>query len=115
MTFPTANQIASTILACLTVVACHRAQVDSQALSPVECTAAPVEDGRVAFSVAGQRGRTRLAPDDWRQEFVGSWRITMMVDSTQAFVRQRSVFRPVVSPCSAAGVLQITDTVLALR
>ena len=115
MTLPTASQIASAIVAGLAVVACHRTRVDSQQLSPVACSAAPAEDGRLAFGVAGRQGSARLASDDWKQAFVGSWDITMTVDSTQAFVRQRSVFRPVQSPCNGAGFLQISDTLLELR
>jgi hypothetical protein len=116
MTLHVTDQIVfGSFIACLAVVACHRGQSGSQSLSPVPCSTAPEEGGRLAFSVLGRGAGNRLDANDWKQPFVGSWDITMTVDSTQAFVHQRSVFRPVQPSCSAAGLLQITDTLFALR
>jgi hypothetical protein len=100
-------------LACLAVIACHRGQVE--ALSPVGCAASTTTDGRMAFTILGRGQGTNLSSDDWRRAFVGSWHITMTVDSVQAFVHHRSVFRSVQPSCNAAGLLQITDTLLVMR
>ena len=104
---------ASFALACLAFVACHRGQV--QSLSPVACAASKAADGRLAFTVLGRGQGTNLPSDDWRRAFVGSWHITMTVDSIQTFAHNRSLFRPVQPSCNAAGLLQITDTLLVIR
>jgi len=107
--------VAIAVLASVALLACHKARVDSQSLTPVVCSDSATTDGRLAFSVSGQQKGDQLAMDDWRRPFVGAWHITMTVDSVQTFVHHRSVFRPVQPSCSAAGTLEITDTLVVVR
>jgi hypothetical protein len=95
------------------MVACQRARVAP--LAPVACSDSLTTDGRLAFGVDGQRTGAQLPAADWRRAYVGSWSVSMTLDSVQAFVRNRSVFRPVDPSCSAVGSLAISDTLLVLR
>src|SRR5262249_8196077 len=93
--------------------ACPRARVES--LSPVACTLAPNGWQYGPFTVLGRGQSTSLSFGDWRRPYVGSWQITMTVDSARTFGHQTSGWRAVQQSCSATGLLQITDTLLLGR